>query len=202
MRLFWATAAIPSYRAKIHPALTSFADECRGMLAHLVAYVGALALLAILGMVLWDQIPAELAGEPAATPGWSPASLSYPSFAVSQFDLAEKAATYEVLRHPEGSRKDILRWAAQGETRVAELEIYRPSGEFDPSRRSATEFATQIGLKGVGELETAGVIDSKFDGRRKPPFARRNLIRRGRQDAGFHATFSARAALCEPVWPD
>jgi len=160
MRSFWATAAIPSYRAKIHPALTGFADKCRGMLAHLVAYVGALALLAILSLVLWDQIPAELAGEPAATPGWSPASLSYPSIAVSQFDLAERTATYEVLRHPEGGRKDILRWAVQGETQVAELEIYRPGGEFDPSRRSATEFATQIGLKGVGELETAGVIDS------------------------------------------
>jgi hypothetical protein len=37
-----------------------------------------------------------------------------------------------------------------------------PGGEFDPSRPTATEFATQIGLKGVGELETAGVIDSKF----------------------------------------
>jgi hypothetical protein len=132
MRSFWAVPASPSYSAKIHPALTSFADECRGMLVRLVAYVGALALLAILGMVLWDQIPAELAEEPAAKPGWSPASLSYPAFAVSQFDLTEKTATYEVLRHPEGGRKDILRWAAEGEKQVAELEIYRPGRRIRP----------------------------------------------------------------------
>ncbi|WP_349642740.1 hypothetical protein [Bradyrhizobium lablabi] len=45
---------------------------------------------------------------------------------------------------------------------MAELEIYRPGDEFDPSRPTATESAAQIDLKGVGELETAGVIDSKF----------------------------------------
>jgi hypothetical protein len=34
------------------------ADECCGMLAHLVAYVGALALPAIVGIHLWDELPA------------------------------------------------------------------------------------------------------------------------------------------------
>jgi hypothetical protein len=162
MRSFWANPADPSYPAKIHPALTRFAGECRSTLARLIAYVGTLALPAILGIYLWGQIPAGLADEPAARPGWGAASLSYPSFAVSQFDLAEKTATYEVLRHPEGGRKDILRWAAQGDKQVAELEIYRPGGEFDPSRPAATGFATRMGLKGVGELESAGIIESKF----------------------------------------
>jgi hypothetical protein len=144
MRSFWGPAALPCDPAKIHPAPTSFADECRGTFARLVAYVGALALLAILGMVPWDQIPAELADEPAAKPGWSAAGLSYPSFAVSQFDLTEKTASYQVLRHPEGGRKDILRWAAQGKKQVAELEIYRPGDEFDPSRPTATESAAEM----------------------------------------------------------
>ena len=57
MRSFWAIRAYPSYQARIHPALTSFADECCGMLARLIAYVGALALLAIVGIHLWDQLP-------------------------------------------------------------------------------------------------------------------------------------------------
>jgi hypothetical protein len=35
-------------------ALYSFADECCGTLARLVAYVGALALLAIVAVHLWD----------------------------------------------------------------------------------------------------------------------------------------------------
>ena len=37
------------------PALTSFADERCGTLARLLAYVGALALLAIVGIHLWTN---------------------------------------------------------------------------------------------------------------------------------------------------
>src|SRR5882672_2784652 len=102
------------------------------MLARLVAYVGALALLAIAGVHLWEQLPTTEAVEPAAKAAWSVALRSHPAFAVSQFDLNEKTETYEILRHPEGGRKDILRWAArdgkQGQKPVAELEIYRPGG--------------------------------------------------------------------------
>ena len=54
------------------------------MLARLIAYVGTLALLAILGVHLWDQLPEIADAEPAAKPGWSVASRSHPAFAVSQ----------------------------------------------------------------------------------------------------------------------
>ena len=69
MRSFWANRAHPSYQTRIHPALTSFADECCGTLARLLAYVGTLALVAILGVHLWDQLPADEANEPAAKAG-------------------------------------------------------------------------------------------------------------------------------------
>jgi hypothetical protein len=95
--------------ARIHPVLNGLADECCGMLAHLVLYVGALALLAIVGIHLWDELPANAAVEPSARAGWSVALRSHPTFAVSQFDLPEKTETYEILRHSEGGRKDILR---------------------------------------------------------------------------------------------
>src|SRR6202023_319688 len=75
----------------------------------------------------------------------------------------EKTATYEILRHPEGGRKDIMRWAAKdekpGEKPVAELEIYRPGAEFNPSEPA--DIAARMDPKGGGELESAGVIDSK-----------------------------------------
>jgi hypothetical protein len=91
------------------PVLNGLADECCGMLALLVLYVGALALLAIIGIHLWDELPANAAVEPSAGAGWSVALRSHPAFAVSQFDLPEKTETYQILRHPEGGRKDILR---------------------------------------------------------------------------------------------
>jgi len=161
MRSFWAVRGNPDFPTRIHPALTSFADECCGMLARLIAYVGALTLLAIVGIYLWDQLPVAEAAEPSQA-GWSVASRSQPAFAVSQFDLPEKTETYEIFRHPEGGRKDVFRWTVQGEKPVAELEIYRPGAEVDQSGPAPSEIVRRMRLSGGRELEAAGIIDSKF----------------------------------------
>ena len=158
MRSFRTT---PSYNTPIHPALTSFADECCATLARLFAYVGTLALIAIVGVHQWDQLQMGEAAEPGAKAGWSVALRSYPAFAVSQSDLPEKTATYEILRHPEGGRKDIMRWAAPSEKPVAELQIYRPGGEFGDTNPTA-DIAARMDPNGPFELEAVGVIDSKF----------------------------------------
>jgi hypothetical protein len=147
---------------KIHPALRSFADECSGVLARLIAYVGTLALIAIIGVSLWDQVPLRGFGDPAAKAAWSQAARSYPAFAVSQFDSSGKTETYEILRHPDGGRKDVIRWAAQGEKPVAELEIYRPGGELSGSGPPIADIAARMDPEGMRELQAAGVIDSKF----------------------------------------
>jgi hypothetical protein len=166
MRSFPANLANSYYPTRIHPALSSFADECRGMLARLVAYVGALALVAIVGVHLWDQLPDGAAIEPSAKAGWSAASRAYPALAVSQFDLPVKTETYEIFQHPEGGRKDVFRWSAQNgnqaEKPVAELEIYRPGAEFGHSGPASAEMAARMDLAGGRELEAAGIIDSKF----------------------------------------
>jgi hypothetical protein len=150
------------YRAGIHPALNSFADECCGTLARLVAYVGALALLAIVGTHLLDLLPVGDAAETSAKPGWNLATRSYPAFAVSQFDLPGKTETYEIFRHPAGGRKDVFRWSAAGEKPVAELEIYRAGDESAQSGPAIAEIAARMDPEGMRELEAAGVIDSKF----------------------------------------
>jgi len=152
---------VPDYPTQIHSTQLSFADECCGMLARVIVYVGALALLVIAGVHLWDQLPEAEALEPVAKAGWNVALRSHPAFAVSQFDLNEKTETYEILRHPEGGRRDILRWTTQGQKPVAELEIYRPGAEASPSGPVA-ELAARMDPEGRRELEAAGVIDSKF----------------------------------------
>ncbi|MGO8908014.1 MAG: hypothetical protein ACLQDM_01590 [Bradyrhizobium sp.] len=170
MRPFSATPDNPQYHGRIHPALTSFADECCATLARLTAYVGALALLGMVGVHLWDELPTAATGEPAGKPGWSVASRSRPAFAVSSLDPPEKSKTYEIFRHPEGGRKDVFHWGPQGEKPVAELEIYRPGGDqsdafsseaFSPEALEA-EIAARMGADGRREMETAGVADSKF----------------------------------------
>jgi hypothetical protein len=162
MRSFSATSANPEYHARIHPALTSFADECCATLARLIAYVGALALLGIVGLHLRDELPAAATAEPGGKPGWSVASRSRPAFAVSSLDPAEKSETYEIFRHPEGGRKDVFHWGPQGEKPVAELEIYRPGGEFSLSEAPEADIAARMNPEGGRELEAAGVVDSKF----------------------------------------
>jgi hypothetical protein len=129
MRSIWATRANPPDPTQTHSTLNSLADECRGMLLHLAVYLGVLALLAIIGAHLWAELPDNADIEPPAKAGWSLATRRYPACAASQFDLNGKTETYEVFRHPEGGRKDVLRWMAQGEKPVAELEIYRPGRE-------------------------------------------------------------------------
>ena len=150
------------YPTKIHPALRSFADECTGVLARLIAYVGALALIAIVGLSLWDELPFRGIGDPPAPAGWSTAARWHPAFAVSQFDSAAKTETYEILRHPGGGRKDVFRWAAPGQMPMAELEIYRLGGELSRSVPPVAEIAGRMDPDGTRELHAAGVIHSKF----------------------------------------
>jgi hypothetical protein len=99
---------------------------------------------------------------PAAKAGWSLAIRSYPAFAVSRFDLYGKTETYQIFRHPEGGRKDVLRWTAQGEKPVAELEIDRSGRESSGSGTGIAEIAARMGPEDRRELEAAGIIESKF----------------------------------------
>ena len=152
----------PDYHFRTHPALTSFADECCATLARLVAYVGALALFAIAASHAWDRLQLDMSGDPASRPGFTLADRSRPAFAVRSLDLQEKSESYQIFRHPQGGRKDVFHWGEPGETPVAELEIYRPRGEFDRSQWPSLELAKRMAADDRGELEAAGVIDTKF----------------------------------------
>ena len=124
---------IPSIATEIHPALTNFADEVCATVARLFVYVGVLALFGILGLHAWDKLRIDLAADPAPQPSWSVADRSYPAFALSPPDFADKSDksdTYVIFRHPGGGRKDVLRWSAPGDRPAAELEIYRPGSEY------------------------------------------------------------------------
>lgn len=154
-----STAVSP---AQIHLALAAFADEVVGTLAHLFAYVGALALFAILALAALSQLPALPDDEVASRSGWSEASRSHPAFALSKLDSLERAVSYVILRHPEGGRRDVMRWVGEAGKPLAELEIYREGGEFDVARPATADLAIQMGLGAATTLEQAGLIDTKF----------------------------------------
>jgi hypothetical protein len=156
-----STAAI-STRTSLHLALAAFADEVVGTLARLIAYVGALALFAILGLAALGQLPDLRDDELAPKPSWSVADRSQPAFALSRLDSSEKTASYTILRHPEGGRRDVMRWTGAADKVLAELEIYREGGEFDVTRPATMDLAVQMGLTAATPLEQAGLIETKF----------------------------------------
>jgi hypothetical protein len=171
MPSFWSDRTSPSYSYDAQPALTSFADEVCATVARIFAYVGTLALFGILGVHLWIQYDATKAAQPATRPGWAMgrtagwhvSDRSHPAFAVNQVDQPDISASYTILRHPEGGRKDILRWTDAGKKPVAELEIYRPGGERDASPAAAgADLATRMLQIDASELEAAGIVESKF----------------------------------------
>ena len=117
--------------------------------------------MAICGIALWEHLPDVTAME-TSPKTWSQAGRTAPAFAVSQLIFPGKTETYEILRHPEGGRKDVFRWSGIGGTPVAELEIYRPGDEIDQVGSAAGYLAARMDPAGPRELEAAGIIDSKF----------------------------------------
>jgi hypothetical protein len=162
MHSFAARTADSQYRTRIHPALIAFVDEVCGTLARLCAYLMVLALMAIGGIALWQHLPDVTAAMEPAPKAWSPAARVAPAFAVSQFIFPNKTETYEILRHPDGGRKDVFYWTGTGGIPVAELEIYRPGDEIDQVGSAAGYLAARMDPAGARELEAAGIIDSKF----------------------------------------
>ena len=91
------TAVSPT---QIHLTLASFADEVVGTLARLFAYVGTLALFAMLALAGLRQLPDWRDDEPAEKPGWAEATRSPPAFALSRLDSSQKTVSYASFRHP------------------------------------------------------------------------------------------------------
>lgn len=162
MHSFSAAAANLHYMTRIHPALTSMADEVCGTLARLSAYVMTLALISIGVVAAWAQLLDAGTSDPSDKGAWSLAGRSARAFTVGQFDFPNKTETYEIFRHPGGGRKDVFHWIGADGKPVAELEIYRPGSEFDHSGPAVAEIAARMDPDGMRELEAAGIIDSKF----------------------------------------
>src|SRR5437879_10344510 len=54
----------------------------------------------------WDQLPEMHPADASAHPEWTVATRSSQAFASNQYDFSYKTRSYQILRHPEGGRKD------------------------------------------------------------------------------------------------
>jgi len=102
-------------RFRMYPLLVNFAEEFRATSVRLLAYVCGVGALALIAADLFSG--AMIDTVEAAVPlrhrdSWTPAVRPQPAYAAPVADFSGRSESYEILRHAEGGRKDILRWSA------------------------------------------------------------------------------------------
>lgn len=146
--------------------LSSFADEIRATAMRILAYLCGVAVLALVATDIATRLQddVDLSPRPALRQQtWRPLERPIPAFAAPSPDLSDKTATYEILRHTEGGRKDVLKWSAAGVALPwAEIEIYRPGDESPGFAPASLEIGARTALWNVRDVQADGVIDSKF----------------------------------------
>jgi len=150
--------------------LASVAEELRAAFVRIVAYGCGLMMLALIAADVMSRlyIEADMAPQPVIRAvAWRPVDRPQPAFAASasagKSDLPAKTASYEILRHPEGGRRDILRWASEGAVvPPAAVEVYRPGGELMGFAPATLVIADRVAGWQASDLQAAGMIETKF----------------------------------------
>ncbi len=151
---------------RVHPVLINFAEEFRAVFVRLMAYACGVAAMALIASDLFSGVASNMVE--AAIPlrsrdAWSAAVRPQPAFAAPVADFSGQSESYEILRHPEGGRKDILRWsAALTEVPLSQIELYRPGAELTAFGPVASEIAARIADGRTDAVQAAGVIETKF----------------------------------------
>jgi hypothetical protein len=139
--------------------------DLRATAVRVLAYMGALAMLAIVAAELTRSPPVAAAIDPAARPQWIEVERPHAAFELLLPELAGLVPDYAILRHAAGGgRKDVLSWGAPaGESVYAVVEIYRPGRDGEDFIDATSEIADRLAdLPIADDVKPAGTIDSKF----------------------------------------
>lgn len=148
----------------MHPELISSRDEARDIAVRLLAYIGAIACLAVLAAEFMQSQPVTAAPLPAPRPDWIEVDRPHPAFLLSLPEIGEEAR-YAIRRHERGGgRKDVITFGESGRTaRYVALEIYRPGTELERFEQPAAAIAARASaFDPASEIRNASPIDSKF----------------------------------------
>jgi hypothetical protein len=152
----------------VRPASYSIPDDIRATLVRLLAYMGALAALAVAAASFFAapaDIVAALGSTSAQRPAWSTVERPYPAFELLMPELAGSTYDYAIQRRArDGARKDRLSWGEPADAGpYVMVEIYRPAAASDRFLDASSEIATRIVDYAVtDDVKPDGQIDSKF----------------------------------------
>ena len=140
-------------------------EDIRATFVRILAYMGGLALLAIVAASLFEAPSGVAAIAPVPRPEWINVERPHPAFELLMSELAAGGSDYAILRRTaDGARKDMLSFgeaAAAGP--YAMVEIYRPGADSERFIDAPSEIAARIlPFTVTDDVKPAGSIDSKF----------------------------------------
>jgi len=149
----------------VQPHPCAVPGDIRATIVRILAYMGALAILAIAAASVFRAPAGVAAVRPAPLPEWANIERPRPAFDLQMPELAADGFNYAILRrNADGARKDVLSWGeAAGGGPYVMVEIYRPGAASERFIDAPSEIAARIvGFTVTDDVKPAGEIDSKF----------------------------------------
>jgi hypothetical protein len=140
-------------------------EDIRATFVRILAYMGGLALLAIVAASFFESPSGLAAIAPAPRPEWINVERPHPAFELLMPELAAGGSDYAILRRTaDGARKDVLSFGEAAATGpYAMVEIYRPGAGSERFIDAPSEIAARIlPFTVTDDVKPAGSIDSKF----------------------------------------
>jgi hypothetical protein len=150
----------------VEPESCTVPGDIRATIVRILAYMGALAILAIAAASFF-RTPASVAAveQPAPQPEWVNVERPRPAFDLQMPEFGDGVADYAILRRPaDGARKDVFSFGAPAApTPYAAAEIFRPGTAGAHFIDAPSEIAARIVAFSItDDVKPAGEIDSKF----------------------------------------
>jgi hypothetical protein len=153
----------------VHQALYTLPGDIRATVVRTVAYMGGLAIVALMAASFFQESRSSLNINPVPIPAWTMAEHPYPAFELLMPELSGSPYSYAILRrNTDKARKDVLTWgqpdAGEAAARpYAMVEIFRPGTHGENFLDAPSEIAARLIDDAIADdVKPIGVVDSKF----------------------------------------
>ncbi len=165
----------------MHQASYTLPDDIRATLVRTIAYMGGLAVLALMAASFFQESRSALAIDPAPLPAWTAMEHPYPAFELLMPELSGSPYSYAILRrNTDNARKDVLTWGdASGQSwrqvwgqpvpgdgaarPYAMVEIFRPGPRGENFLDAPSELAARLIDETIADdVKPVGAVASKF----------------------------------------
>jgi hypothetical protein len=153
----------------VHQASYTLPGDIRATLVRTIAYMGGLAIVALMAASFFQESRGSLVITPAPIPTWTTAEHPYAAFELRMPELSGSPYTYAILRRDtDKARKDVLTWGQPAAVEAAArpyamVEIFRPGTRGETFLDAPSEIAARLIDDTIADdVKPIGAVDSKF----------------------------------------